>query len=563
VTVDALEKEPNPGLGRRPAHRRAVGRSAPRAVRPIRMSVIVGSIGLVITLLLTVTAWTLNRHNERRLLEVQTRQAGAVLASTILSISNPLATALQIEEATGGDVAQFGRFISTYVGAGRLFVSASLWESDGSSVEPVVSVGVEPALATSSSQAHAFVTRALHSTTFVVTSIRASGLQRIGYADADPEAPAFAVYAERAIPANRQVSVESDSAFSDLDYATYLGPTTGASDLATTDVPVGRLPLSGETSRESIPFGDTTLTLVASARGQLGGPLGPDLPWIFLSGGVLLSVATALGVRVLVTRRREAEDNAHTIAGLYEQVDGLYREQRTIAEALQRTLLPRRHPAVRDLEIASLYFAGADGVEIGGDWYSLIGVGNDHFAFAVGDVSGKGISAASIMARLRFTIRAYLIEGHRPDVVLEMCSRQLDLDSDGHFATVLVGIGDLTSRKITIANAGHLNPVIASPSDARYVSTTVGVPLGIASSGYASNTVVLPPGSTFLAFTDGLIERRGENIEIGLQRLLRAAARPVSDLDEFLTQVVDELAHIGSQDDIAVLAFRWQDSAAL
>ena len=531
------------------------------ASHPTRFALIVGLIGLLVTGSVSWTAWALDRHNEHRLLEVQTRQAAAVIASTILSVSDPLSTALQIAEATGGDARSFDRVISAYVGPTRTFISASLWKGDESSVQPVTSLGAPPELIPTSGKAQEFVARAQHSASFIVTNIRGDGQQRVGYAVGDPKNPAYAVYAERAIPANREVPAESNSAFSELNYATYIGRATDASDLTTTDVPVSQLPLAGTTSREAIPFGDTTVTLVTTARGELGGALGADLPWILLVGGALLTIATSIATRQLVTHRRVAEQNAFIISDLYEKLDGLYGEQRSIAETLQRALLPQTNPTIPNLEIASRYVAGADGVDIGGDWYSSIAIDEQHFAFVVGDVSGRGIGAATVMARLRFTIRAYLLEGHPPDVVLGMCSRQLDIGSDGHFATVLVGLGDLGSREITLASAGHLNPLLFSDTEWEYVTPNVGLPLGVAPGTYETTSIHVPPGWAFLAFTDGLIERRGENIEIGFERLARSAAGAHRALDDLLSDLVTQLAHNGSEDDIAVLAFRWSDLA--
>jgi serine phosphatase RsbU (regulator of sigma subunit) len=261
--------------------------------------------------------------------------------------------------------------------------------------------------------------------------------------------------------------------------------------------------------------------------------------------------------RQLVGRRREAERSAQTIAGLYDRLDDLYGEQRNIAETLQRALLPQQHPIVPNLEIASRFVAGSDGVDVGGDWYSVVAVDGESFAFVVGDVSGRGIGAATIMARLRFTARAYLIEGHPPNVVLEMCSRQLDINNDGYMATVLVGLGNSTTGEILLANAGHMSPLIVDRSHAGYLDTQVGPPLGIEPTRYALTTVQIPSGSTLLAFTDGLVERRQENLETGFERLSSVASRPVLELEDWLDDVVAAMEHEGAQDDVAVLALRW------
>lgn len=534
------------------------GTAAGWSMAPGRTAMIVALTGLIITVAVAWTARALNGHNEHRLLEVQARQAAAVLSSTILSIESPLATALQTETATGGDPGQFRRYMSAQTGPGRLFVSASLWEAKGYSLRPVVALGARPELVPTSDRARDFVASAFRSPTFVVTSIGANAGQRIAYAIALPKGSTFAVYAERAIPANRRVPVESNPAFADLNYATYLGPGTSLTALATTDLPLSDLPLTGDTARDVIPFGDTALTLVASPRVALGGALGGALPWIFLVGGTVLTVATAAAARELVRRRRDAEHAAETIAGLYSRLDGLYAKQRTIAETLQRALLPRSNPDIPSLEIASRYIAGADGVDIGGDWYGCIALDDRHFGFVVGDVSGRGLSAATVMARLRFTIRAYLLEGHAPEVVLEMCSRQLDLEEDGHFSTVLVGVGDLTSGEVTLASAGHPSPLVLSGSGPQYVDLERGLPLGIEPSTYVSTNVSLAPGSTLLAFTDGLVERRGESIDVGLRRLAEAATRPVETLDDLISSLIDRLAESGAEDDIAVLALRWR-----
>jgi serine phosphatase RsbU (regulator of sigma subunit) len=543
------------------------GAVSPAARRPRRfptpiydpggLGVVVLLVGLVVTGSIAWTARTVNSSNERRLLKVQTAQASAVISSSILGLQGPLATALEIETATDGDAGQFARFMAAYVGPTKLFVAASVWQVDGTGAKSVTTLGQPAALAPTSAAAQAFVEKALHTATFVVTSIPTNKPSSIGYALADSAAPKYAIYAERAIPANRRVPVENDSAFSDLKYATYIGDTTNSSALATTDVSPNQLPLTGHTSRIAVPFGDTKLTLVAAPLGHLGGSLAANLPWIVLLAGIVLTVTSAFVAVQLARRRKEAERNSETISGLYGDLDRLYAEQRTIAVTLQRALLPRRIPDLTNLEIASRYVAGADGVDVGGDWYSLVQVDEQRFAFVVGDVSGRGVNAATIMAQLRYTVRAYLMEGHGPGAVLGMCSRQLDIAVDGHFATVLVGVGDLGSREITLANAGHLNPLLVSGDRSSFVETTVGLPIGIGPGTYAQTTVAMPPGSTLVAYTDGLIERRGEDIDRGFQRLADAATETDTTLDGVMTRLLTTVAEDTAGDDIAILAFRW------
>ncbi len=297
---------------------------------------------------------------------------------------------------------------------------------------------------------------------------------------------------------------------------------------------------------------------MARAKGPLGGSLGGDLPWIFLVGGILLTLTAALVAEQLVTRRKAAEQDARTITGLDEQMDALYGEQRTIAETLQRALLPQSNPAIPNLEIATRYVAGMGGVDIGGDWYSIVLLDDRHFAFVVGDVSGRGIDAATVMARLRFTIRAYLLEGHLPNAALQMCSRQLDVETDGHFATILVGIGDVETREITLANAGHLKPLVVSGATAEFVDCDTGLPLGMSEAANGSSTILMPPGSTLLAFTDGLVERRGKGSTTACSvwptpRPSRAIAATSCCRCALRHRAAD------STDDVAILAFRWTE----
>ena len=137
----------------------------------------------------------------------------------------------------------------------------------------------------------------------------------------------------------------------------------------------------------------------------------------------------------------------------------------------------------------------------------------------------------------------------------------LDLSRDGHFATVLCGVLDLARRELTLANAGHLPPVLVANHHAELLATPVGPPIGVPGpGGYESVTVSIPPTATLLLYTDGLIERRGENLDVGLSRLVKMVASVDEPLEGVLSTIVTALVPDGCDDDTAILGVRWRDS---
>jgi serine phosphatase RsbU (regulator of sigma subunit) len=523
------------------------------------MGVIVAvlAFGFAITAVVTWTSWILNKHNEDHLLNLQTEQAGDVLLASVPATEAPLATAVDIAAATKGDAGAFARFMAPYLGPTATFADASLWQMTGSRLREVAVVGRGPAFARPA-QVSNWVAGAFKSSSFVADTIYKGSRERLVFALGFAGQPGdFAVYAEHAIPADRRSSVAHNSAFSDLNYAIYLGHSESQVNLLTTSF--SHLPPSGPTSHVSVPLGNTVLTLLTAPRGELGGTLPGRLPWIFGILGVLLSLATAGTAERVVRRRRSAERDAGEIRRLYGELGALYGEQRTIAETLQRALLPKDTPEIDGLELAVHYAPGAKGMEIGGDWYSIVAVDDERFGFVVGDVSGRGLRAATVMAGLRFTIRTYLLEGYSPSAILDKCAKQLHVLSDGHFATVLVGTGEVDGHELTIANAGHFNPLIVDGQSTSFLATVVGVPLGVSGGTYESVTVPVAPRATLLAFTDGLVESRGESIDDGLKRLEEATRGTQSQqLAQLLMNVVTKLTADASEDDVAMLGIRWQ-----
>jgi len=288
---------------------------------------------------------------------------------------------------------------------------------------------------------------------------------------------------------------------------------------------------------------------VAAPRVSIDGTFTEDLAWAVLVGGLVLSCAAALLTERLLRQRGAAEL-------LAAQNRRLYQSQRSVSERLQQSLLPEDLPTSPDFELAVRYLPGTAGIEVGGDWYDVVELGANHVFFTIGDVAGRGLDAAILMGSLRNAITAYAKDGDAPEEVLAKVGRLVDVASDGRFATVLCGLLDTSTGRVRLANAGHLPPIWIEGRTCKVVETALGPPVGLAS-GYASVDLRLSPGSTLLAFTDGLVERRGEPLSKGIDRLCRAASE-VGSLGQLLDSLVTTLVPSGPSDDIAILGLRWR-----
>jgi putative methionine-R-sulfoxide reductase with GAF domain len=235
---------------------------------------------------------------------------------------------------------------------------------------------------------------------------------------------------------------------------------------------------------------------------------------------------------------------------------GLYARERAVARTLQRSFLPERLPALPGLEFAARY-RPASHRDVGGDWYDVFVLPNGSVAIAIGDVVGKGIAAATTMARLRNALCAYALECDSPgDVLNRLNQLLLHLDPDS-MATVLYGILDPTEMRFTFANAGHIPPVFGLPAgEAVIPAYQAGPPLGVTHSHYADAYEVLVPNATMVLCTDGLIERRDESLEAGLARLSEASSvdAPVEEMVDAILQSFE--TDESGDDDAALLVVR-------
>jgi CheY-like chemotaxis protein len=244
---------------------------------------------------------------------------------------------------------------------------------------------------------------------------------------------------------------------------------------------------------------------------------------------------------------------AQTVAGTIE-AQRAYAVEHHLALTLQRSLLPRRLPRIPGIDVAVRYVPASDTALIGGDFYDLSQF-DDELAVVVGDVGGHSLHAATVMAELRHATRAYIAEGHRPaDVIdrLRVFVRRLLPDE---VATICLLTMDTTTGRVRLANAGHPAPLLIVGDEVTQVTERAPL-LGLVSPGAKEAEFEVPDGATLLLYTDGLVERRDENIDEGIQRLVAAAARPDANLESYCDRVVAAVGPDQPSDDIALVALR-------
>jgi serine phosphatase RsbU (regulator of sigma subunit) len=366
----------------------------------------------------------------------------------------------------------------------------------------------------------------------------------------------FTVYAENPLPANRRSALERNSAFADLDYVLYLGRSERARDLLLTSERT--LPIHGLQASHVVPFGAGAFTLVVTPREPLAGGFFHSLPWVTAIVGVVISLAAALMTDRLAKRRRRAERLAGELDQLAAENRELYIEQRGIAHTLQRALLPSRLPRLPGLRVDAQYVPAQAGGDIGGDWYDVVAVGERQALLVIGDVSGHGIDAATTMALLRHATLAYIAQDHRPGLILRRLSDFVGGIAHDYFATVLCALIDIDAHRVTLASAGHLPPLLLDGEGGDYVQISAEPPIGFPhDSVFKEATVTVPPGATLVAFTDGLVERRGEVLDEGLARLREMASAEQRD-DDLLARLARDLTSDDHRDDTALVSIQWQ-----
>ncbi|MER7752318.1 SpoIIE family protein phosphatase [Kitasatospora sp. NPDC097643] len=245
----------------------------------------------------------------------------------------------------------------------------------------------------------------------------------------------------------------------------------------------------------------------------------------------------------LVARTALAIDNAR-----------LYRRERDTALTLQRSLLPQEIHRTLGLEIAYRYQPSSVVSEVGGDWFDVVPLTSGRVALIVGDVMGHGIRAAATMGQLRTVARTLVTLDLDPSRVLHRLDEATTAIGEGQFATCVCVVYDPVDRRCTAACAGHLPPVVADPDGrAHLVELPPGAPLGVGGVPFESVEFTLPEAAILALYTDGLVERRGRDLDEGLRLLCRTVADRRRSLEQTCDAVLAELTGRTSEDDIAVI----------
>ena len=290
----------------------------------------------------------------------------------------------------------------------------------------------------------------------------------------------------------------------------------------------------------------------------------PDAPG--LSRGIVAVLTgggdVALWLELRVPRRVSAEDRL-LVTVLVGHL-GLAIQHVRQFETARETSLTLQHAMLAPTELppgfAVRYEPAVPPLEIGGDWYDVLRVGDHRIGIIVGDCVGRGLSAAAVMGQLRSSARALLLTGAEPAKLLEELDSVAELIPDAFCTTVFLAVLDTESGEFFYSCAGHLPAVLAAPrAKPTLLSDARSVPLVVQrKSSRPQSSVVLPPGSTLMLYTDGLVERRDVSLDGGIARVSETVAGGMHlPVDAVADAVLSEMAPPGGyDDDIAIVVYR-------
>ncbi|MEY9878281.1 hypothetical protein ABH931_007808 [Streptacidiphilus sp. MAP12-33] len=317
-------------------------------------------------------------------------------------------------------------------------------------------------------------------------------------------------------------------------------------DLAADDEP-GTVPISDTATLEVYRAAGVTSVVAVplAARGHLIGALTLALAAPADSGTEYAGEDLAL-IEDLAGRAALSIDNARR-----------YMRSQGIALELQRALLAEPANPHPNMEIACRYLPSGSSSVVGGDWYESVRLPFGRTLLVIGDVMGHGVEAAVDMSTYRSMLRYVAVMDLPPHRILRQLDAMISENEASRPATCLLALVDPPRNRVTFASAGHLPPALVEPSGAtELVPVPSGPPLGTGVGGYQQLVRDLRPGAVLLLYTDGLVERRHEDIDASLERLARLPLPAAGDLDDLLDAVLHSSTPSEAEDDIALLAAR-------
>lgn len=324
-----------------------------------------------------------------------------------------------------------------------------------------------------------------------------------------------------------------------------------------TDQVRGILDAGGVTVTIDDPDGARSELVYTAGETEVRGP-GEELirtPVIGRRNRVLGTVEVVLSVAK--ARRPQTEPlltaTARVLAAVVEE--GWHSERQVaVAATLQGFLLPERLPDVDGVELAASYRPAEREVQVGGDWYDVLELPDGRVALSVGDVAGHGLESALLMGQLRTAVRAYALGGMSPAETTAALDELMDRLPVASMATYFLGYLDVASGTLTWCSAGHPPPAIARPGDkARWIEGPVAPPLGAMFGQQPTESATnLPSDARMVLYTDGLIERRDTQLDVGMPELLaRLEANAGDSAEQMISRIVGSTAR--AADDVAVV----------
>jgi serine phosphatase RsbU (regulator of sigma subunit) len=242
----------------------------------------------------------------------------------------------------------------------------------------------------------------------------------------------------------------------------------------------------------------------------------------------------------------------------------MFEQERTVARTLQESFLPPADPKLPGYDLNSFYHPASDVMQVGGDYYDFIELGQGRFGIVLGDVCGKGVTAAVYTAMAKYMLRAYALQDPSPDVVLNRLNHALysHMSEECMFITLVYGVLDTGTGEFTYVNAAHPHPLLYHPGSGQFdeLKTTGGMVGALPGMEFQSRKVCLTPGDVLVFFTDGVTEARigSDMLESkGVEEVIReTASLPAARIAVAIFERALEHSGGNLKDDVAIAVIR-------